>query len=324
MQLTQTIFFIGAALTSISAAHPSHRHHHHVKRTPGAGGFYRAGRPGLDLDGNVKAASAPSSSSISSSSSSSISTSSTLSTPTIASTSTTITPSTTSTSSAAAASTSSSGTGQVKSFCPDGSKKDKRATIAQIMYTGNQGSCGWGSNMMEIDAGDIDRYDYTIVFRSPSEDMTCQCFNKMGPDGGLNGAFQNSAVKLSLPKGSVKAIAAEANTQAVCACGAGDSVPVCSSIGQWIGTWAEFDMGSDPNGGQSGADVSVLAAQDCPDGQSFPGMRIKANGEVCSWVTKDGAEEFQAYINGNHDADGVGCTGYTKNGLEVDLGTFET
>ena len=326
MQLTHTILVLTAALTSVSA-HPSlnHQRYHNGRRA--AGQFYKSTRPsGISVDEQIKAAAEPPPSSSPPAAEPPVPP--TTSKASVANANPGPKPfspkeSAPSSKPAGPSSASAGGTGVLQSFCP-GKTKTKRATHEQNTYIGNTGLCGWGSNMMQISPSDTTLYDYSLTFTASDNDFTCHCFNKIGPDGGLNGSFQNSAITFTLKKGDSTAIACEANTQAICACGFGSSVPVCSPIGQWTGTWAEFDMGSSPNGGQSGADVSVLPVQDCAANTgkvtSFPGMRIAANGNTCSWVKKDGSAEFQAYINGNHAADGVGCTGYTKNNLDIVLG----
>lgn len=325
MQLTHTILVLTAALTSVSAHPPAiHHRHHHGKRA--AGQFYKSTRPsGISVDEEIKAAAEPPPPS-SPPAAEAPPAPPTTSQASVANPNPNPDPKPSSPKESAPSSkpadpSSASGTGALQSFCPG---KTKRATHEQNTYVGNTGLCGWGSNMMQISPGDATLYDYSLTFTASDSDFTCHCFNKIGPDGGLNGSFQNSAITFTLKKGDSTAVACEANTQAICACGFGPAVPVCGPIGQWTGTWAEFDMGSSPNGGQSGADVSVLAVQDCAanmgEATSFPGMRIAANGNTCSWVKKDGLAEFQAYINGNHAADGVGCTGYTKNNLDIVLG----
>lgn len=296
MQLTNTLVFLSVAL-SVSA-HPSAVNHRHQHERRSDSGFYRHVRPKIPApvtpEPEVKAASVPEN----------------------------VDPSPPAQDPAPATS-GGGGTGVKKEFCAGMSK---RATLENIHYMGNLGSGEWGCNWMEIENGDVSLYPYTMTFHSPSEAFTCHCFNKFGPDHKLTGSFQNAALTLHFAKGETKSVALDDDTQGACACAPGDDVPICAPIGQWTGTWVEMDMGSKPNGGQSGADVSVLAVQDCAKntggGQaSFPGMRLQAPGKgACSWVKTNGADHFQAYIDDTHHADGIGCTGYTENNLDVVLG----
>ncbi|KAJ2903063.1 hypothetical protein MKZ38_010484 [Zalerion maritima] len=315
MQLTNAILALSAA--AAVSAHPSmhgHGHHQHARRAPD---FMKAGRPITSIPpvaGNVKAeSSATSTSSPAATSESSSSTSSAAA-------------------SSSSASSSDSGTGQTKSWPCSGSSK--RATTYDIFSVGNVGT-PWGCNWMEIENGDTDLYDYTMTFESPDYDMTCQCWNKIGPDGGVNGHWEDM-LKLSLPKGSKKSLALQADTQGACGCSTGSSVEKCPNAGYYAGTWVEVDMGSEKNKlngvPQSGADVSALTVMDCAlqDGGEtfdFPGMKISANGDFCSGMTANNGASYYAYVVGTdqdgvkiHDADGVGCKGYGTNNLNVLLG----
>ncbi|CRK12223.1 hypothetical protein BN1723_009664, partial [Verticillium longisporum] len=219
---------------------------------------------------------------------------------------------------AAAASSSavpSSGNAEAKPFC---NGKGKRATLDQIMYAGNVGTAdNWGCNMQIIDKAAVDKYDYTTKFASTGEKFSCSCFNKVGPKGLLDG-FWFSAVDFTVadPGKDDVYMAFDTNSQGGCACGPGDKTPR-TAIGQLAGVWLEFDWGSEPNGGNSGADASVLVAGAA--GLPYPGMSVSANGKVCSWVKSDGTNEA-AYMPGMEDLDGIGCKGYHKGHLDVLIG----
>lgn len=203
-----------------------------------------------------------------------------------------------------------------KPFC--GGAASKRATAEQIAYKGNTGTAGnWGCNMMLIDGGAASLYDYTAKFSSVggSGTWSCACFNKIGPTNLIDG-FWHSAVSFTLAPGAVQHVAFDSNSQGGCACGPGGSPPK-TSWGQFAGTWLEFDMGNTANGGNSGADASVLVAGS--NGLPYYGMSVAANGNVCSWVKSDG-RNMEAYMPGMEDLDGVGCKGYYKNHLDVILG----
>lgn len=198
------------------------------------------------------------------------------------------------------------------------SNNDKRATYDEIMYKGNTGAPGqWGCNMKIIDKADAGAYKYVSKFVTTGGKHTCACFNKVGPEGLLDG-FWYSAVEFTVEDAGKDDVymAFDTDSQGGCACGPGGEVPRTSK-GQLSGTWFEWDWGSTPNGGNSGADVSVLVAgaYELP----YYGMSIAANGKVCSWVKSDGTNE-DAYMPGMEDLDGIGCKGYYEAELEVLLG----
>ncbi|KAL2108437.1 hypothetical protein VUR80DRAFT_3802 [Thermomyces stellatus] len=216
---------------------------------------------------------------------------------------------------------SSSSSGEKKEFC-SGSKK--RATTFDIAYTGNTGSADdWGCNIMEIDCGTADLYDYTTEFSSTGDEYSCSAFNKIGPEGRIDG-FWHSALDFSV-KGDKVCLAFDEDSQGGVACGAGADGPGKTESGQLAGTWFEFDLGSEKNGGQSGADVSTIVAdkselQEVRDG--IISMAIEAPGKgVCSKLSlKNPSETSDVYREGDEDKDGVGCKGYKKGMVKVTLG----
>jgi len=213
---------------------------------------------------------------------------------------------------------SSSGTGVKKQFCAGASK---RATAYDIAYKGNTGTASnWGCNIMEIDCGDLDLYDYTAKFTSTGGDTTyaCSAFNKIGPTGLIDG-FWHSALDFSVSAAGAKCLAFDSNSQGGVACGAG-SVPK-TSIGQFAGTWLEFDAGSAKNDNQSGSDVSIIVAENF--GLSdWISMAIDAPGKgTCSKLSKaNPSSNIEVYRAGMEDLDGVGCTGYSTGTIFVTLG----
>ncbi|KAK1579140.1 uncharacterized protein LY79DRAFT_523207 [Colletotrichum navitas] len=205
--------------------------------------------------------------------------------------------------------------GEYVPFC-NGQKTTKRATLAQIASVGNIGTeDDWGCNMQVVDDSILSLYNYTSTFTASDKDYTCSCFNKIGPKGQIDGCWF-AAITFSVKQGQHKNVAFDADSQGSCACGAGSEVPK-TSIGQFAGTWLEFDWGSVANSGNSGADASVLVA----GSQSLPyyGMKVAANGKTCSWVKSDGSNQ-DAYMPGMEAADGVGCKGYYTGHLDVTLG----
>ncbi|KAL0934377.1 uncharacterized protein CTRU02_211176 [Colletotrichum truncatum] len=277
MQLTNTLVVLSAALSAGVSAHPSLHGHQHFHER-------RADVDERDLTFIKNKAPVPSPSVVSSSSSAAPS-----ATPTTAA------------------------TGEYIPFC---SGKSKRATLDQIAYSGNTGAEGsWGCNMQIIDESIKSLYNYTTTFTSSQDTYTCSCFNKIGPKGLIDGCWF-AAITFSVKEGQSKHVAFEADSQGSCACGPGSDVPK-TFIGQFAGTWLEFDWGSTPNGGNSGADASVLVAG--ATGMKYYGMKVAANGKTCSWVKSDGSNEG-AYMPGMEAEDGVGCKGYHTGHLDVTLG----
>ncbi|PNY23494.1 Allergen Asp f 4 [Tolypocladium capitatum] len=186
-------------------------------------------------------------------------------------------------------------------FC--GGKPSKRATAAEISYKGNVGTPGnYGCNMMLIQSGIADKYDYTATFTNAgSQDQACACWNKIGADNGINGFFKgNQVFNFNLPAGGKQVIAADANTQGGCSCGPG--ALSLTNFGQFAGSWVEFDFGNQSNGGWSGADASCLVA--AKNGLSIPGLNVCGSG-TCSTIYPGGTGK-NAYLAGMEDADGVG------------------
>lgn len=202
--------------------------------------------------------------------------------------------------SSAAESGSDSGAGY-KEFC--GGKKSKRATVEQIAYKGNTGtSDDYGCNIMAVDSSVADEYKYTATFKNAgSKAQQCVCFNKIGPDGGINGFWKgNQAITFNLAGKGSQVIAFDENSQGGCACGVG-SVPT-TAIGQFASTWLEFDFGNESNKKWSGADASCLVS--AAENLDIPGLQVCGHG-TCSTIYPGGTGE-NAYLGGMEDLDGIG------------------
>ncbi len=187
-----------------------------------------------------------------------------------------------------------------KAFC-----NKKRATDAQNAYVGNTGASQggqYGCNIMEISADAVDLYDYTMKFTNQgSGEQSCVCWNKIGPDGGMNGFFSNNqAISFKVAGNGEAHVAFDTNSQVGCSCGSG-SVPL-TSFGQFAGTWVEADFGNASNGGWSGFDASCLAA--AKYGLQIPGLEVCGKG-TCSTVHAGGSG-VNAYLGGMEAEDGVG------------------
>jgi hypothetical protein len=108
------------------------------------------------------------------------------------------------------------------------------------------------------------------------------------------------ALIFTLQPGETKSVAADKNTQGICAWAPG-SVPT-TAHGQYAGVWAEFDFENASNNGWSGADCSSLVAQAYD--MDVPGCRMSHDG-----VNSDilpGGKGTNAYTKGMEALDGIG------------------
>ncbi|KAL8947489.1 MAG: hypothetical protein Q9222_006237 [Ikaeria aurantiellina] len=109
-------------------------------------------------------------------------------------------------------------------------------------YTGNVGS-PYGSNMMVVNAGDVDKYKYTNIFKNTgSTSMPIQVWNKCGRDGqAQSGMGEEPNLKFTLQPGESKAVAFDENTLAAfsrqCDRDKNSNLPMC--------VWGELTFGSE-------------------------------------------------------------------------------
>ncbi|OAA44442.1 allergen Asp F4-like protein [Cordyceps fumosorosea ARSEF 2679] len=176
----------------------------------------------------------------------------------------------------------------------------KRATSAQVAYVGNTGTEEhYGCNMMQIPANIASLYKYTIEFiNSGYTVQQCKCWNKIGPDGGINGFFAgNEAITFSLAASGQQLVAFDENSQIGCACHAG-SIPL-TPFGEFASTWVEADFGNELNQKHSGFDASCLVA--AKHGLDIPGLSVCGGSQnTCSTIFPGGAGE-NAYVKGMED-----------------------
>ncbi|KAK4193182.1 hypothetical protein QBC35DRAFT_446326 [Podospora australis] len=192
-------------------------------------------------------------------------------------------------------------------FCTESKNKVKRVTYEQIKYTGNLGTangCPWNSNLMVVPNSVADKYKYIQKYKNVAkEPYQVVCGNKMGADGENTGSFkvagQNQLV-FTLQPGETKTVAADKNTQGICAWAANE-VPT-TSHGQFAGVWAEFDFENASNEGWSGADCSSLVAQAYK--MDVPGCRM-SHGGIDSTILPGGIGD-NAYTIGMEALDGIG------------------
>ncbi|RFU76810.1 allergen asp f 4 [Trichoderma arundinaceum] len=189
-------------------------------------------------------------------------------------------------------------------FCSG--SNSKRATAAEIAYKGNVGAGGaYGCNIMAVQSNLVDKYQYTMVFENAGGDSECFCWNKIGPDGGINGFFNgNEAMKFKLPAGGKQVVAVDSNSQVGCACGTNG--PELTPIGQFASTWVEADFANLSNRGWSGADASSIVA--AAAGMNIPGLQVCGTGAAagtCSTIYPGGKGD-NAFVGGTEYEDGLG------------------
>ncbi|KAB8234002.1 putative allergen Asp F4-like [Aspergillus alliaceus] len=189
-------------------------------------------------------------------------------------------------------------------FSTTGFGKRTSSSGSGIEYRGNIGS-PWGSNILEVSPSNAYQYKYVVQFSgSNTEDWTVVIWNKVGPDGKLDGWYGNSALKFTLGAGETKYVAFDENSQGAWGAAKGSSLPT-DDYGGYSCTWGEFDFGNTSNKGWSGWDVSAIQAQAA--GQTVQGMKIcNHDGEACSTITSGAATVTNAYTKSEATVDGIG------------------
>ncbi|RHZ49211.1 putative allergen [Aspergillus thermomutatus] len=172
-----------------------------------------------------------------------------------------------------------------------------------VTYAGNVGN-PWGSNIIEVSADSASNYKYVAqITGQNSEPWSIVFWNKIGPDGKMDGWYGNSALTLTLNAGETKYVAFDDDTDGGFAAAPG-SIPKDSN-GGYASTWGEFDFGSAGNGGWSGFDVSAIQAQNA--GLTVQGMKIcDALGGTCSSITPNAASVSNAYTSAEAAVGGIG------------------
>jgi len=196
-----------------------------------------------------------------------------------------------------------SGAGTFVEFCA-GQSQAKRATAEEIAYKGNVGTPdSYGCNLMLVEQAIADKYQYTITFQNKGgKTQICNCWNKIGPDGDVNGFFfGNQALSFNLTVGATQVLAVDTNSQGACACCSIGSVSL-TSIGEFACPWTEFDFGDSSNGGWNGADASCLVA--AANDLEIAGLQVCGSG-TCSTINPGGTGT-NAYLGGMEAQDGVG------------------
>ncbi|GKZ38560.1 hypothetical protein AbraIFM66950_010843 [Aspergillus brasiliensis] len=188
-----------------------------------------------------------------------------------------------------------------------------------VTYSGNVGS-PWGSNIQEVSASEAWQYKYVIRMEgSNTADWFVSFWNKIGPDGKMDGWYGHSALNFTLAKGATKYVAFDENSQGGWGAAEGDSLPT-DDYGGYSCTWGEFDFGDTDNDAWSGWDVSAIQAQNAD--QTVQGMRIcQYSDKQCSYITTDAETVVNAYTSSEASVDGIGGTvssGAVRLTVEID------
>lgn len=211
--------------------------------------------------------------------------------------------------------------------------KQKRATLAEIVESGNTGGDGsnFGCNVKMVHSSLVEKYPkkypYTIKLNNVGDrDHECACFLKKGKDGQPNsGSFKNQELfKFKLAANKFQYVAAAKDSKLTCTCSPNQLE--CNGVGQWGGTWIESDFASSTNSKSqgelwSGADASCITAS--MSQLDIPGMRVYRQGSpdqasiVCP---KAGPNSKNAYLGAADVAkDGVGLNIRTQGDEAVRL-----
>lgn len=175
-----------------------------------------------------------------------------------------------------------------------------------INYVGNVGN-PWGSNIIEISEDEVKNYKYTLKFLGDSihEPWTVTFWNKIGPDGKLDGWYGNSALTFQIKPGETKYVACDEDTQGAFGAAPGESLPK-DAEGGWASVWGEFDFGNTSNDGWSGFDVSAIQAQNA--GLPVQSLKIcdAASENVCSSIAARLSNVVNAYTSNLAAENGIG------------------
>ena len=173
-------------------------------------------------------------------------------------------------------------------------------------YVGNIGR-PYGSNILEVSSSDASKYQYVVKFVGPSTDgWKVVIWNKVGPDGKLDGWYNdNASLKFSIAAGEAKYIAFAFDSQGGWTAANTTSIPT-DQWGSYASTWGEFDFGSSNNKGWSGFDVSAIQAQNA--NLEVQGMKICSivPSTTCSYMTWGANIVHNAYTSSEARAGGIG------------------
>ncbi|KAJ5195412.1 Allergen [Penicillium cinerascens] len=226
-------------------------------------------------------------------------------TSTIESTTSTITPSpTSSTSSSSAANADWTATPSSGEYRTTGFGGVTNSSGSGDTYIGNVGT-PYGSNIISVDSSVASEYKYVVEFTgSNTDDWLVVIWNKIGPDGKMDGWYGKACHEFTIGAGETVYYAFDTDSQGGWTAAKG-SIPM-NDYGSYASTWGEFDFGSTINSGWSGFDVSAIQAQEA--GLAVQGMKICSmlDEDTCSYITSDASEVSNAYTSVKADIGGIG------------------
>lgn len=175
----------------------------------------------------------------------------------------------------------------------------------RIQYHGNVG-VPWGSNIIAVSPTEAHRYKYVAQFTGAnSEPWTVIIWNKIGPDGKMDGWYGHSALTFVLAPGETKYVAFDEDSVGAWGAAPGTNGLPTDNFGGYTSTWGEFSFGDVENNGWSGWDVSAIQAQIAK--QKVQGMKIcLADGKACSILTPGAKKVINAYTESKKHHDGIG------------------
>ncbi|KAJ5641639.1 hypothetical protein N7490_005639 [Penicillium lividum] len=174
-----------------------------------------------------------------------------------------------------------------------------------VKYCGNIG-IPWGSNIIAVSPTEAHRYKYVAQFTgSNTEPWTVTIWNKVGPDGKMDGWYGHSALTFVLAPGETRYVAFDEDSEGAWGAAPGTNGLPVDQWGGYTSTWGEFSFGDGENSGWSGWDVSAIQAQLGHD--DVQGMRIcQADGKGCSIIEPNARRVVNAYTQSERHYDGIG------------------
>jgi hypothetical protein len=176
---------------------------------------------------------------------------------------------------------------------------------SEIHYKGNVGQ-PWGSNIISVSPARAHLYKYVVRFTgSNTEPWTVTIWNKVGPDGKMDGWYGHSALTFILAPGETHYVAFDEDSEGAWGAAPGTNGLPTDDWGGYTSTWGEFTFGDGETNGWSGWDVSAIQAQVAH--QDVQGMRIcMADGKGCSIITPQAKKVVNAYIESKRHHGGIG------------------
>jgi hypothetical protein len=172
-------------------------------------------------------------------------------------------------------------------------------------YVGNVGR-PYGSNIIIIPRDQASKYKYIAKFTGPpTEESKVVIWNKIGPDGKMDGWYGNACCSFTLEAGQTEYVAFAPDSNGGWATSKTRSIPI-DRYGRYASTWGEFDFGSVKNDGWSGFDVSAILAQHAQ--LEVQGMQICSalNKSLCSYITNGASVVHNAYTVSTAALGGIG------------------